>query len=154
VKPSPIYEEIVRAVSQDDEVDIRPEEDGAKITLSNTLLFHSGSTEISQRGISALQKIANFVEMRPEISVVVCGHTDDNPIQGRLKELYPSNWELSAARGLVVLHTLVRLGVSASQCEVRAFGQYKPNDENPDDKGLNRRVEIFLKESDQSWGVR
>jgi flagellar motor protein MotB len=146
VKESRIYREVAQAVQEEADVEVRPEEGGARITLSNTLLFRSGSTEISQRGLRALGKIADYLNTQANLSVVVCGHTDDNPIHGKLKEIYHTNWELSAARALQVLHTLAGMGCDQSRCEISAFGEYKPNEEKPADKSLNRRVEIYIRE--------
>jgi chemotaxis protein MotB len=75
--------------------------------------------------------------------VVVSGHTDDTPIHN---EVFPSNWELSAARAINVAKILIGSGVEPGRVATQAFSEYRPLYENtsPGNKQANRRVEITL----------
>jgi len=80
--------------------------------------------------------------------VIVAGHTDDMPVskpETRLK--HPTNWHLSAHRGISVVDLMISDGVIPNRLSVRGFGEFRPVEPNkPDKKGnaKNRRVEIFI----------
>ncbi|MCU0692134.1 MAG: OmpA family protein [Polyangiaceae bacterium] len=113
------------------------------LVMSTDVLFDPGKTEIKKEGEEALAEIAkNLGPVRGRRFQVV-GHTDSTPIH---KEQFPSNWELSTARALVVVHYLIRRGVRASTLSAAGYGQYDPVAPNTTDDGRaqNRRIEITL----------
>ena len=71
------------------------------------------------------------------------GHTDDVPIK---TAKFPSNWELGAARALVVLRTLEEGGVTPAQLSAATYGENRPTAKNDSDEGraANRRIEIVV----------
>ncbi|HEY2365297.1 MAG TPA: OmpA family protein, partial [Polyangiaceae bacterium] len=73
----------------------------------------------------------------------VAGHTDDVPIKNAV---YPSNWELSTARALQVIHYLEGKGVNAAQLSATGYADVDPVASNTTAEGRkqNRRLEITL----------
>ena len=71
------------------------------------------------------------------------GHTDQNPIN---TSLYPSNWELSAARAISVGKVLISSGVNSDKISVAGFAEFQPLEIGSDSLSLrkNRRIEIKL----------
>jgi chemotaxis protein MotB len=73
----------------------------------------------------------------------VDGHTDRRPIH---TERFPSNWELSTARAIAIVHELVRFGIPPGRLAATGFGPYHPIDNGDDAQALarNRRIEFKL----------
>ena len=73
----------------------------------------------------------------------VDGHTDNDPIK-TLR--FPSNWELSSARAIAVVQTLIANGISPKRLVAAGFGQYQPIEHRADEiaKRRNRRIELKL----------
>jgi chemotaxis protein MotB len=63
------------------------------VSLSNKLLFSSGSTKIDKEGQKALIELANVLKTQPDINVLVEGHTDDKKVSGGQR--FSDNWDLS-----------------------------------------------------------
>lgn len=119
------------------------QERGLVISFKDTLLFNSGSDELTPeaRGIirqvgEALAKLPNFIRVE--------GHTDNLPIH---TERFPSNWELSVMRAANVVHVLHEDGrVPAENLSIIGYGEYRPLVPNEDAKSraINRRVDIVI----------
>jgi chemotaxis protein MotB len=91
--------------------------------------------------------IAKSIKDHKEQRVVVEGHTDDKAIRSRLKNTFPSNWELSAARAAAVVRFLQLQGmVDPQRLSVQGYSYYHPVATNKTEKGRrqNRRIEIIL----------
>lgn len=120
-------------------------ERGLVITFLQEILFDSGKAEVKPEGLKILSKVAKVVQNEAkEYPLVVEGHTDNVPIR---VSGWKSNWELSAARALSVLHQFVELeGVDPSRLAVMGYGEYRPVSSNQSDEGRrqNRRVEIVI----------
>lgn len=113
------------------------------LQLPNDVLFDTGRTEIKPAGKSALEAIAGVLASMPARHFQVAGHTDNVPIHtGR----FPSNWELSSARALGVVHFLIEKGVSPDALSAAGYGEMDPVAANGDAGGRrqNRRTEIVL----------
>ncbi|MEO0479737.1 MAG: OmpA family protein [Planctomycetota bacterium] len=127
-----------------DGVSGRQTDEGFVFDVEGTLLFPTGSEEISAAGKNTLRQLAGRIqaEGRP---VRVDGHTDSQPIsrQGR----YKSNLDLSAARAVAVAEFLVESGVSANRVSIAGFGEHDPKTSNDTPEGManNRRTEILIK---------
>lgn len=132
--------------------DVRLEQStsGVKITLMTRLLFSSGSTELSESGQTILQQLARTLAARDDLKIIIEGHTDNVPIKDKLAKRYKTNWELSSARSLKVLHFLVSQGVQESSLEARAHAANIPVEANTSKSGRaqNRRIEILLVKED------
>ncbi len=109
------------------------------------MLFPSGGAELSTAGQAALTTIAETLRKRRGITVAVEGHTDDAPIAGALARLFPTNWELSAARAVIVVRFLASKGIVESALEARAVGATRPTAPNTEkDRHRNRRIELLV----------
>ncbi|MBI3562844.1 MAG: OmpA family protein [Gammaproteobacteria bacterium] len=116
------------------------------VHVLDKVLFHSGSAVILPEGQRVLDKLAEILATEPD-TIRVEGHTDSVPIGPQLKEKYPSNWELSAARASsVVRYFEEHHKLDPSRLEAVGFSMYHPvtNGDKPDDLQRNRRVEIVL----------
>ena len=113
---------------------------GAVITMTDMLLFGKGDAHLSEMGIDILRKIASVLS-RLAYHVKVKGHTDNSEINSKV---YPSNWELSAARASAVVRLLVESGLNPKYISAEGYAQFKPVATNDTDEGRakNRRVEI------------
>ena len=112
------------------------------IRFSNDATFSSGNAELNPEMLPILDKIARAAVRCPG-QVMVAGYTDDQPITGR----YRSNWDLSAARAVSVVHRLLQ-EPGLDPDKVMASGHadshpLAPND-TEENRAINRRVEIRI----------
>jgi chemotaxis protein MotB len=118
---------------------------GLVITVVGDVLFDSGKAKIRPAAYPILDKIAVVLkENVPQLNVGIEGHTDNEPIK---YSGWKSNWELSTARALSVLHYLVdNKGISPDRLSAIGYGEYHPVASNLAKEGrqLNRRVEIVI----------
>jgi chemotaxis protein MotB len=80
----------------------------------------------------------------PQLGVGIEGHTDNQPIKF---SNWKSNWELSTARALSVLHYLVdNRGIAPERLSVMGYSEYRPVASNDTWEGrkMNRRVEVVI----------
>lgn len=113
------------------------------VSLSEKLLFPSGSAVVNTEGEDALQKVAEALIQNPEINVNIEGHTDTVPIKGRFQD----NWDLSVGRATAVLRLLTqKFDVNPIRFTASGRGQYEPVADNATGEGRarNRRTEIIL----------
>lgn len=115
---------------------------GLVIRITDDMLFDSGKAEIREAAKSYLADIARVVS-EIDNPIQVEGHTDNIPIA---TTRFPSNWELSSARALNVLHFLVDQGIDPNRLSATAYGEHKPlyPNDTPELRARNRRVEIVL----------
>jgi chemotaxis protein MotB len=113
------------------------------INLPDEVLFASGSATINGEGQKALTPIAKALAAFPDRRFQVEGHTDNVPIQSAR---FPSNWELSTARALSVVHLMIKDGVSPENVSAAGFGEFHPRatNETKEGRALNRRIEIIM----------
>jgi chemotaxis protein MotB len=115
------------------------------ISIPSSITFASGQASLSKEGQKALKQVASTLKQQyPEAKYAIEGHTDTDPIK---KSKFASNRVLSVERAMAVLTFLVaECGVKDDQCIVAGHGQYEPiaPNDNKDDKGRNRRVEIVV----------
>lgn len=107
--------------------------------------FQSGSADLNENIKSVIKRVRNIVKESPELQkIVVAGHTDNVPIYN---EFFSSNWELSAARAVSVVHSLLETSQIDKKL-VMAVGSAdtEPIAPNTDsvNRAANRRVEIKL----------
>ena len=128
------------------EVDIEISSSGVKITLSDSLTFESGSSELLPGAKVVLQDVADQIDTTV-IEIEVQGHTDNVPI--RQSSIYKTNWHLGAARSVSVVQFLQQNSdIAPGYFKASSFGEYKPISENETETGRrrNRRVEIYLRD--------
>lgn len=113
------------------------------INLPQDILFRSGSAALATEGQQTLAEVGGVLSELSDRTFQVEGHADNVPIA---TEQFPSNWELSAARALSVVHLLVREGVPAANLSGAAYGEFQPvaDNDTADGRRLNRRIEIVM----------
>lgn len=113
------------------------------LALPTDILFDSGSAKLSKPGKEAIQQIAAVLKDMRERRFQVEGHTDNVPIH---TAQYPSNWELSAARALVVIKAMTEAGMTGEALSAAGYGEHHPTAANTTDAGRadNRRIEIVV----------
>ncbi|OHD66402.1 MAG: hypothetical protein A2176_06620 [Spirochaetes bacterium RBG_13_51_14] len=128
-------------------VRIREDERGLVITLSSDVFFDPGSARLKEEARTVLKKVSTIVKSVDNF-VRIEGHTDNSPLTiPRARATYRTNWELSSARALNILHYLTDDGdVNPRQLSAVAFGEYRPIDDNntPQGRAYNRRVDIVI----------
>jgi chemotaxis protein MotB len=114
------------------------------VSLSEQLLFKSGSSKVDPKGQEALKKLATVLQEQKDVNVVVEGHTDNVPMRptGGITD----NWDLSALRATDIARLLTASGVEPSRITASGRSQYVPiaANDSPQNKALNRRTEIIL----------
>jgi len=140
-----MLEESLKKEIDDKQVKLQMMEKGLVITVVGDILFDSGKTKIRPEAYGILDKIAGvLVGSASKFNIGIEGHTDNEPIK---YSGWKSNWELSSARALSVLHYLVdEKGVTPQRVSAIGYGEYQPVADNQSKEGrqLNRRVEIVL----------
>jgi chemotaxis protein MotB len=119
------------------------EERGLVVSIQETLLFESGSAEITPSALIILEKISSVLAAVPNY-IKVEGHTDYLPIH---TAKFPSNWELSVLRATNVVHILINEGkISPERLSATGFGEYRPVGDNETEEGRdrNRRVDLVI----------
>lgn len=113
------------------------------VSLQENLLFPSGSAVVNPKGKEALGKLADVLNVNPDITVDIEGHTDSIPIRGKYKD----NWDLSTARANSIVRILTQdYKVDPVRVIASGHSQYDPVQSNSTSEGraLNRRTEIIL----------
>ena len=128
----------------DKEVKVEMLARGLVITFVAEVLFDSGKAQLRKDSFPKLNKVAGVLNTTvADLNVGVEGYTDNQPIR---KSGWKSNWELSSARALSVLHYLSQKDVSEPRLAAIGYGEYKPVAANDTKQGRqkNRRVEIVI----------
>lgn len=126
-----------------DYIVILEQERGLVISFKDTLLFASGSDELTPRARDIITKVGGALKTIPNY-IRVEGHTDNLPIR---TSKFPSNWELSVLRATNVVHVLqANAGIPADRLSIIGYGEYRPLVENSDafNRSMNRRVDIVI----------
>ncbi len=137
------------ASGEDKDVPIRPtevsvQERGIRISFDSRLLFAPGSAVLRQESKKALDTVAVHLLKYEGNVIYVEGHTDDLPISSAI---YPSNWELSAARASTVIRYLTGgAGLSDRRFVALGYGSTQPLTTNKTAAGRarNRRVDLII----------
>ena len=116
--------------------------DEGVVAIQGSLLFETGSAELSDEGKRLLARAAPALRSWASGgAIMVAGHTDDVPIaSGR----FESNWDLSTARATTVVTLLQDQGLEGERLFAAGFGEHRPVAENdaPEGRAKNRRVEL------------
>lgn len=124
--------------------------EGDRFVFQSEVLFDTASAEMGLDGIDQMRQLAKTLneiskQIPKDVNWVlrVDGHTDKRPIaSGR----FPSNWELSTARAITVIRTLIANGVPADHLAAAGFGEFQPLEKGETEEAYakNRRIEIRL----------
>lgn len=128
----------------DSDIEISVEKGVVYVSISDKLLFASGSYNLTSRAREVLGKVAQVVKSKPDFEFLVEGHTDNVPIS---RPGIQDNWDLSVLRATAVVRTLQKdFGVDPARMTAGGRGEYVPVASNAtaDGKSKNRRTRIVV----------
>lgn len=128
----------------DDDVTVEVKKGVVYISLSDKMLFRSGSSRITSKANSVLAKVAKVLNDQPEMEIMVEGHTDNVPIS---TECLEDNWDLSVKRATAVVRALEKnYKVAPERMSAAGRSEFLPKDTNDTAEGRsnNRRTEIII----------
>ena len=128
----------------DDDIEINVEKGVVYVSISDKLLFNSGSYNVTQRAKEVLGKVAKVVNDKPEIEFMVEGHTDNVPIK---IEGIEDNWDLSVKRATSVVRILQNdFDVKPERMTASGRSYYIPlyDNDSPSNRAKNRRTRIVV----------
>lgn len=115
------------------------------VSLSEQLLFKSGSTEVDKKGKDALKKLGGVLKTNDDVNVMVEGHTDDVPVSKGAAG-FSDNWDLSVLRATEITRILIEAEVNPRKIVPAGRAEFVPLNEGKtaDIRQKNRRTEIIL----------
>ena len=122
------FEKIIEELSLEKTTNIISDPRGVALEMDGDICFGSGSTEIQlslREVLNAASKkiLGNKKDFR---MVVIEGHTDSDKIPKKLQKIYPTNWELSAARASNVVNYLIGQGVNSGRLQASGYADRWP----------------------------
>ena len=123
-------------------IEVRSEPQRVEIELKASILFGSGSARVQAEAVPILERIAAILTPFSN-PIEVSGYTDNDPIRSFV---FPSNWELSAARAASVVHLFADSGVRPERMAAIGYGEYQPVTDNDtaESRSKNRRVILAI----------
>jgi chemotaxis protein MotB len=127
----------------DPDIEIDVEKGVVYISLSDKVLFKSGSYQISSRANEILGKVATVINGKPNFEAMVEGHTDNVPYRNGL---LLDNWDLSVKRATAIVRALQELGVSPSRLVAAGRADHVPlvPNDTAENRSINRRTRILV----------
>ena len=128
----------------DTDVEINVEKGVVFISLSDKLLFKSGSYVVSDQAVAVLGKVAKVVNNKPDMDVLVEGHTDNVPVS---KPCIGDNWDLSVLRATAIVRVLQNdFQVAPGRMTAGGRSEFVPlvANDTPENKSTNRRTRIVI----------
>jgi len=129
----------------DDLLNVSVSQPVVKITISNKILFETGSYQVNQKATSLLKRVSNMVKKESNMDIMVEGHTDDKKVikGSRVKD----NWDLSAERANAVVRIMQnKFNVPGERLIASARSEYLPvaDNDTPQGRQRNRRTSIIV----------
>ncbi|MEA9415263.1 OmpA/MotB family protein [Flavobacterium sp. PL02] len=115
------------------------------VSMENKLLFNSGSWSVGTEGKKAVVELGKVLGDNPDLSVLIEGHTDDDPYVG--SGVITNNWDLSTKRATAIVAILSENSkINKQKLTAAGRGEFSPLASNatPEGKAKNRRIEIIL----------
>jgi chemotaxis protein MotB len=141
----------VAGAGVEDTVDVGKDDKGIVLNLASGTMFKPGSADVRPEILPLLKEISGTLKQErfKNYQIDIQGHTDDTPVK---TPLFPSNWDLSAARALATLKVMSELGIPTSRMKLAALADTAPRVPNrsdtgkayPENQAINRRVEIHI----------
>ncbi|MBD3862803.1 OmpA/MotB family protein [Olleya marilimosa] len=131
-------------LDESDDIAISIEETVVMISISDKMLFNSGSYRVSKKADKILQKLADVINSEPSLDVMIEGHTDSRTIS---TDKVADNWDLSVLRATSVVRKLQKdFGVAPEKLIASGRSSYKPVTDNDTSEGRsrNRRTRILI----------
>ncbi|MFO7818437.1 MAG: OmpA/MotB family protein [Thermodesulfobacteriota bacterium] len=138
----------LKAMIEDDSqlkknVDIAPDDQGVLMRVNNGVMFASNSAALKPESKKVLMDVINLLK-EYNFDLIVRGHSDDQYVKSNM---YPSNWELSAARAIAALRYIVdNGGINSSRLKAVGYADTRPLVPNTSlkNRAVNRRVEFYF----------
>lgn len=130
---------------KDKDITVQVKNGKVYVSLAEQLLFKSGKTDVDEKGVEALKKLANAIKDDKDLNITVEGHTDDVPISKGTACL-SDNWDLSVLRATSITKILVSNGFPPINIMPSGHGEFMPVAEgkSAEARRLNRRTEIII----------
>lgn len=131
-------------------IDVAAEMDYVKISFKDGVLFDKSKAILKPEAIEILNILLDQLLKYPNTDISVEGHTDNDKINSYL---YPSNWELSAARASsVARYYIEQKGFSPERMTAIGYGEYRPiaSNDTLEGQAQNRRVELKIMQRNSS----
>ena len=128
----------------DKDVEIKVEKGVVFISISDKMLFKSGSSDVSEQSKTVLAKVAQVLNANPQLDFLVEGHTDSIPIKNNCVS---DNWDLSVRRATAITRILQNTyKIDPSRMTAGGRGQYSPivPNESAEGRATNRRTRIVI----------
>jgi chemotaxis protein MotB len=128
----------------DQDVNVEVRKGVVYVSLSDKMLFKSGSYDINPAAEGILEKIAKVLNDHKDLDFLVEGHTDNVPFTTQCSV---DNWDLSARRATAVVRLLQqKFGIAPQRMTAGGRGEFSPKTSNDtaDGKRINRRTEIII----------
>lgn len=125
---------------------------GISIEINASVLFDTAKADLHKESVEVLKAVAAVLAAQTN-QIQVEGHTDNLKINSTV---YPSNWELSAARAGSVIRLLEANGVAGSRMVAIGYADQRPvtSNDTEDGRGKNRRVNIMVLAEDVNGGTQ
>jgi len=127
-----------------DELSVEIKNGKVYVSMSEKLLFKSGSSAVEEKGKEALKLLGEVLDKNSDIDILVEGHTDNVPIK---TSIYKDNWDLSVARATSIVRILTNdYKIAPTRLTASGKGEFFPKADNETAEGraINRRTEIIL----------
>lgn len=128
----------------DEDIKIEVKKGVVYVSISDKMLFRSGSYLISDQAKVVIGKIAKIINDHKELDILVEGHTDNVPIR---TDCLDDNWDLSVKRATSIVRLMQKeFNVQPSRMTAGGRSEYIPKttNETVDGRALNRRTEIII----------
>lgn len=127
-----------------DELSVEVKNGKVYVSLSDKLLFKSGSAAIETKGVEAIKVLAEVLDKNNDIDILIEGHTDSIPIK---TAIFKDNWDLSVVRATSIVRILTTdYKIPPTRLIASGKGEFSPRASNstPEGRASNRRTEIIL----------
>ncbi|TRX16194.1 OmpA/MotB family protein [Flavobacterium franklandianum] len=129
----------------DEDIEINVDKGVVFISISDKMLFKSGSYDVTDKAKGVLAKVAKVVNDKPDFECMVEGHTDNVPYNGNGDII--DNWDLSVKRSTSIIRVLsAQLGVNPAQLIAAGRSSYVPlvSNDSAENRSKNRRTRIYV----------
>lgn len=131
-------------------IDVNQTEESVQITMRDVALFDTGKADLKPEAVKTLGDIVPMLQGMKN-SITIEGYTDNVPIHNAQ---FASNWELSSARALTVLHFFEQRGIQPARMSAIAYGEFRPvaPNDTAENRSKNRRVNVVVHRLQESSG--
>lgn len=127
-----------------DELSVEMRNGKVYVSMSDKLLFKSGSAAVESKGVEAIKVLAGVLAKNPDIEIAIEGHTDNVPMKSTIIK---DNWDLSVMRATSIVRILTQdYSILPTRVTASGRGEYFPkvSNDTPEGRAMNRRTEIIL----------